>query len=503
MPIMINTLLKAADLSTADVRLLRYKDRRAAKGRSSYELLKSCNQLVFCGGPEFLVLGGVKAHDQSRQAVPVPQVVSRHVQTLHPIAVRGGITRRSQISAILVLLALFSAASGWGAPAAQGADLPWLSAKGPNLVDASNRMVVLRGVSLGGWLVEEMWMQPIITLPPPGSDLPVIRDHVSLNKVLGRRLGEPSRRRVQTAMRDAWTNETDFDRIREAGFNHLRLPFLYDLIEEPGGLAWLDRAIAWAGKRSLYVVLDLHGAPGGQSTEHHTGEEGRNQFFKNPADIERAERVWQTIARRYRDRPEVAAYDLLNEPMGAGDLATLYLVQGRLYRAIRAVDTKHVIIIEDGYTGLDHMPVPAVAGWQNVVASCHHYAFNAKSEEGQVKAGQGHVEYMRRHQGRLNCPLYLGEFNQEPHGTPQSLAALAKDLDRHGWSWAIWTYKVVFTGGTRSMWGLYHNPPKADALDPYRDSEDRLISKCRQMRTERLERFPGLIESLSVPSGRK
>jgi glucan 1,3-beta-glucosidase len=251
------------------------------------------------------------------------------------------------------------------------------------------------------------------------------------------------------------------------------------------------------------VVLDLHGAAGGQSADHHTGQEKQNRFFKDPANIARAERVWQTVARRYRDRPVAAAYDLLNEPMGAGDLTTLYLVQGRLYRAIRAVDAKHLVIIEDGYTGLDHMPVPALAGWQNVVASCHHYAFNSKSEEDQLKAGRAHVDYMRRHQGRLGCPLYLGEFNQEPHGTPKSLAALAKDLDAHGWSWALWTYKVVFTGGTRSMWGLYRNPARADALDPYRDSEDRLLAKCRQLRTGGLERIPGLIEALSPPSGRK
>ena len=203
------------------------------------------------------------------------------------------------------------------------------------------------------------------------------------------------------------------------------------------------------------------------------------------------------MARRYRDRPEVAGYDLLNEPMGAADVKSLYAVQTRLYRAVREVDLRHVIIIEDGYTGLDHMPVPAAAGWKNVMASCHHYAFNSKSEQDQLQAGRGHVDYLRRNQQRLRCPLYLGEFNQEPHGTPQSMSALTKDLDAGGWSWAIWTYKVVQSGGTRSMWGLYRNPAPIDPLDPYRDSEEQLVAKCKQMRTERLERCPGLIEALS------
>lgn len=416
---------------------------------------------------------------------------------------------RLRILLVILLLSSAAGARGQAAPAAPaqpgpaGARLPWLSARGAELVDAAGHRVVLRGVSLGGWLVEEMWMQPIVTTPPDGSDLPPVRDHVSLDAVLRRRLGEAGLRRVKAAMRDAWVDESDFDRIREAGFNHVRVPFLYDLLEEPAGLERLDRAIDWANKRGMYVVLDLHGAPGRQSKDHHTGESDRNELFKDPAHVAHTERVWREVARRYRDRPEVAAYDLLNEPMGAPDVKTLYTVQTRLYRAVREVDARHLIIIEDGYTGLDHMPAPADAGWKNVMASCHHYAFNSKSEQDQLQAGRGHVEYMRRWQQKLKCPLYLGEFNQEPHGTPQSMAALTRDMDAAGWSWAIWTYKVAFTKGTRSMWGVYRNPAAMDPLDPYRDSEEQLLAKCKAMRTERLERCPGLAEALSGPGEAK
>jgi hypothetical protein len=401
------------------------------------------------------------------------------------------------------LLVRFTGARAAPAPAAlgearsPGAPLPWLSAKGTDLVDPAGHKVVLRGVSLGGWLVEEMWMQPFVTKPPDGSDLPEIKDHVSLDAVLRHRLGETGLRRVKSACREAWVNESDFDRIKDAGFNHVRVPFLYDLLEEPAGLEWLDRAIDWAGKRGLYVILDLHGAPGRQSKDHHTGEADQDRLFKDPAHVAHTERVWREVARRYRNRPEVAGFDLLNEPMGAPDVKTLYAVQTRLYRAVRGEDARHVIIIEDGYTGLDHMPAPAGAGWKNVMASAHHYAFNSKSQDDQLKAGRDHVDYLRRHQQRLRCPLYLGEFNQEPHGTSQSIGAFTNDLNAGGFSWAIWTYKVAFTRGDRSMWGLYRNPAPMEALDPYRDSEEQLIAKCKQFRTERLERCPGLVEALS------
>jgi hypothetical protein len=343
-----------------------------------------------------------------------------------------------------------------------------------------------------------MWMQPFVTKPPDGSDLPPVRDHVSLDTVLRRRLGDPGLGRVKTAFREAWVNESDFDRIKDAGFNHVRVPFLYDLLEEPDGLQWLDKAVDWAGKRGLYVILDLHGAPGRQSKDHHTGESDRNELFKNPAHVAHTERVWREVAKRYRDRPQVAGYDLLNEPMGAPDVKMLYAVQTRLYRAVREVDARHVIVIEDGYTGLDHMPAPAAAGWKNVMASCHHYAFNSKSEQDQLDAGHRHVEYLKRWQQKLKCPLYLGEFNQEPHGNPQTMAALTRDLEASGYSWAIWTYKVAFTNGDRSMWGVYRNPAGMDPLDPYRDTEEALVAKCKQVRTDRLERCPGLVEALSA-----
>lgn len=382
------------------------------------------------------------------------------------------------------------------APTVLAENPSWLTAKGLDLVDSKDHPVILQGVSLGGWLVEEMWMQPIVTSPPAGSSLPAVLDHASFAAVVQQRLGTDSLQRIRTAFRDAWINESDFDRIHAAGFNSVRLPFLYNLLDEPDGVAWLDRAIDWAGRRGMYVILDLHGAPGGQSRDQHTGHANQNQFFRDRDDIEQTKRLWQLLARRYRDRPEVAAYDMLNEPMGAPNLGTLYLVQDQLYRAIRQVDPRHVIIFEDAYTGLDHMPVPAVVGWTNVMMCCHHYVFQASSKQQQIDAARAHVDYMLRNQKILNCPLYLGEFNQEPYGSPDTLAAFIRDLDGHSWSWTMWTYKIIAAAGTRSMWGIYRNEQAVDPIDPYRDSEQQMIARCRQMASNNLQAYPGLLDAI-------
>ncbi|HLI49967.1 MAG TPA: cellulase family glycosylhydrolase [Chthonomonas sp.] len=375
----------------------------------------------------------------------------------------------------------------------------WLRTLDTQIVDEKGNPVVLQGINLGGWLAEEMWMLPFITKPSSNSNLPPIRDHVSLWNVLQARLGKASKLRLMAAWRDHWITEEDFKRICDIGFNCVRLPFLHDLFEEESNpWTWFDKTIEWAGKYGLYVVLDMHGAPGRQSRDHHTGEEGRNRFFYAPNNIARAERIWQTIAKRYRDRPEIAGYDLLNEPMGAPNTAMIYLAEDRLYRAIRSVDEQHLIFFEDGYTGLDNMPYPNVLGWTNAVFSAHSYQFQAKSAQDHLNALDGLIAHVEQaiYQQR-GVPFYLGEFNLEPYGTPQTLATWVQTLNARHISWSLWTYKVAMRNGDTSMWGLYHNTqPIAQPLDPYRDSEAELIAKMDQVKTANLEENKALTTAL-------
>ena len=295
--------------------------------------------------------------------------------------------------------------------------LPFLHAQGTDLVDAGGHAVTLRGINLGGWLVEEPWMQPFVITPPPGSPWKPIRDHVSLWGTVRKRFGAAGEVRVRTAFRQAWLNESDFERLHAAGFNCVRLPFLAGLADETDGLHWLDQAVSWAGQNGIYVILDLHGAPGGQNDQGHSGQADLNAFFRDPDNAARAAALWTQVARRYRDDPAVAGYDTLNEPTGTPNSDTLYVVQDHLYRAIRAGDPKHVIFIEDGYTGAEWMPFPAPIGWVNVAYSTHYYNFNAKSTADQQKSLDGYLAGTEREARRRQTPFYVGEYGLEPHGT--------------------------------------------------------------------------------------
>ena len=361
-------------------------------------------------------------------------------------------------------------------------------------MDGSGKTVTLRGVNLGGWLVEEPWMQPFVTKPPDGSPYPQIKDHVSLWQTVEKRLGPAAKDRVRAAFRSAWIDESDFDRIKADGFNCVRLPFLSSLLDEPGGYGWLDRAVSWAGARGIYVILDLHGAPGGQSDQGHTGQAGVNRFFKDPDNIKRTAEIWSRLAKRFRGNSAVAGYDLLNEPTGAPNSDTLYLVQDRLYRAVRAEDRDHIVIIEDGYTGLKWMPYPALCDWTNVVLSGHHYNFNAKTDEDQMKGIDSMVADVISQRDKRRTPFYIGEFGLEPHGTIDALKRLVTSFQDNSLSWSLWTYKVMWARGGQSQWSLYSSTKPIDALDPYADSEADLIKKCGQARTANLDEYTDMTQ---------
>jgi aryl-phospho-beta-D-glucosidase BglC (GH1 family) len=363
---------------------------------------------------------------------------------------------------------------------------PWLHTDGPRIVNDTGAPVTLRGVNLGGWLVEEMWMMPFVTRPPEGSNATEIKDHVSLWRTIEQRLGPETMQRMRTRLREAWLTDADFDRLRDNHVNCVRLPFLCDLLDPPDDLfTWLDRAIDACAKRNIYVVLDMHGAPGRQSKDHHTGECDVNRFFFDDANVRKAEQIWAQIASRYKDRPEVAGYDLLNEPMGAPDNDTLYAVQDRLYRAIRAVDEKHLIFIEDGYKGLDQMPDPRTRGWRNTVLSLHSYKFDAQGPQDQYDHIEQATSAIKQWQSNMPVPFYLGEFNT-PHGDAQTLATFISVCDANGWSWTMWCYKIALGRGGPNVWGWVCTRGRVERLDPFRDTEEDWDRKLAQFKTENM-----------------
>jgi endoglucanase len=74
-----------------------------------------------------------------------------------------------------------------------------------------------------------------------------------------------------------------------------------------GALAECDRALSACEKHRIEVLVDLHTPPGGRANG------GVCRMFQEKRYQDKLQEVWGRIARRYKDREAVWAYDLLNE----------------------------------------------------------------------------------------------------------------------------------------------------------------------------------------------
>ena len=350
--------------------------------------------------------------------------------------------------------------------------LTMLKTDGQTIVNAGNEPVLLRGVNIGGWLVQEGWMN--LTNGPCQSES---------FKVLDERFGREVREHLFQVYEDNYLAESDFDNIRGLGMNVVRLPFAWwNILNDDGSLkadafARLDWFVDCCAQRGLYVILDLHAARGSQNNQDNSGEMNGSQLWKNATYQDQMLYLWECVAEHYKGNPVIAAYDLLNEP--GGDFKSTSVTQweyfDRLYEAIRAIDPEHIIMMESCWDPED-LPAPDRYGWENVVYQYHWYKWNADNDYWAQKLNVD-VKLHKTKQVNHPVPGFLGEFTLF-----QSMDAWEYALDAYskaGLGWTIWTYKV--TGN--STWGLYN--VFGEKADIYKDSAEEIERKWRDQGTLR------------------
>lgn len=394
--------------------------------------------------------------------------------------------------------------------------LPRLHSQGAHWADPNNNRVALRGVNLGNWLLLEFWMMGSAMTTNGGA----IGDQCSLEGTLTSRFGFAEKERLMKVFRDSWMTDRDWDRIRALGFNVVRVPFLYSLIENENAPytlrsdAWqyLDSAIAKAEARGMYVILDLHGAVGSQGFEHHSGCAGRNWYWNGgngqPASHyqDRTRWLWQQIAARYRDNNTVAAYGLLNEPWGT-DATTLANNEYFLAQQVRAVDPTHIIILHGHTSGIGAYGNPASRGFSNMAFEMHFYpgffGWRDNDDPTLVQSdwlhcspqGTGDVCAWNSQITSLQTPFLIGEFQPwaEPGRNGGEITRKTFDIySMYGWASTAWSYKTVQqtpqsgNGNTGWPWGLVTNTTGFGNINVSTASAAQIESWFRQFATQGL-----------------
>lgn len=332
-------------------------------------------------------------------------------------------------------------------------------------------IVALRGTNAGGWLVQENWMNP--TNAP---------DQKTAIETLTSRFGADGAWALLNAFADSWWQEEDFDNIKAMGMNVIRLPFTYfEMLDSDWNLksdafARMDWFVNECSERGLYVILDMHGAPGSQNGNHHSGDSSGAKLYNSELYMSRTVFLWQQIADRYKGNQYIAGYDLLNEPVGAvgEDQWDFY---DRLYDAIRNIDSDHAIFIEATWDPAD-LPDPSTYGWENVVYEYHFYEWeNPGSYEYQTSFINSKVEKINA--ANYNVPILIGEFCL--FDNPLSWDYTLNLFNKQGWSWTGWSYKSVDCGN----WAIYNSTRETTPkVNIYTDTYEQIMEKWSNVDTD-------------------
>jgi hypothetical protein len=299
---------------------------------------------------------------------------------------------------------------------------PMLHQDGTRIVDGQGNEVKLRGVNLGGWMFWEGWI----------FGHGILTSQTTILTRLEKAVGIQQTDEFRTGIYESFIAEADIERITGAGFNCVRLPLHRCLFDGDRGWKLLDRFLGWCERHQVYVVLDFHGVPGGQS-KLATADPGdaRHLVWVSEENQKRTVAIWKSIAARYHTRKIIAGYDLVNEPAPPSGEALVSLYQ-RIIPAVRSEDPDHLIILE-GSTFSSDFSMFDKPLCENQAFSFHMYTWFGDDRKKHLAAYQALAQ-------RHNTPLWVGEFGENTYEMIRSTVEMyGRCPEINGW--AFWTWK--------------------------------------------------------------
>ncbi len=334
-------------------------------------------------------------------------------------------------------------------------DKDFLRAENGGFISDCGAPTVLRGINLNDDL---FWYKK--------DDLDESSNTADVFAALEDRFGRYGARQLAQKYNESFITASDIKKISKLGANCVRIPlrykFLFSKENCKGDIDFeqLDYVIQKCKKAGLYVVLDLHSAPGFQNTDSACGKNEESVLFSSTKEGFEARnatvRLWTQIAAHYKDEPAVAAYDLLNRPLNRiaeweGSLDTLHKFYRRLLKAIRNVDEKHIIILEAAGTP-DTLPLPEKFNGENIaygIYSHFHTTFETQALLNGIKQFKD-----------SGIPFIICKLRGE-----ENLASSLEAMNDNGISWLAGDYKG---SGLKSAFLYGGSVPEADlTFDSY------------------------------------
>ncbi|MBB6463309.1 cellulase family glycosylhydrolase [Flammeovirga kamogawensis] len=311
---------------------------------------------------------------------------------------------------------------------------------------------ILRGIGTGNWLIQEGYMMQ--------STSAGVNTHTQFHDKLVETMGQENTDKFYDTWIENHFRKTDLDSMKTWGFNSVRVALHYKWftlpIEEEDTLAngeltntWInkgfevtDSLLSWCAQNEMYLILDMHGAPGGQGKDANISDYDTDlpSLWESENNKKKLENLWIKLADRYKDSPWIAGYDLFNEPnwaftdksspngCGCENNDPIWELHERLINAVRTVDKNHIVFISGNCWGNNYESLSKHSlkdADDNMVITFHKYWNNNNSDvlNGWLK--------MREEYG---LPLWMSESGENSN-TWFSDSIMLYEKNKIGWSW--------------------------------------------------------------------
>ena len=310
----------------------------------------------------------------------------------------------------------------------------FVSVKGKEIIGPDDKPILLKGINLGNWLNPEGYMFKFQN----------VNSFRLIDNTIKELIGADEARKFWKTFRDNYITKEDISFIKSTGLNHIRVPFNFKffLVEDQPeiwleeGFKRLDDVIQWCKEENLYVVLDLHAAPGGQTGDNIDDSWSYPFLLEDEQAQQTTIALWRKLADRYKDEIIVIGYDLLNEPLPhyLENKDVLNPLLEPLYKkittAIREVDKNHIVFL-GGAQWNTNFKMFGKPFDDKLVYTFHKYWMPPVQEQ-----IQDYVDFSNKH----NVPMWMGESGENEDAWIDSFRVL---LETNNIGWCFWPYKKM------------------------------------------------------------
>lgn len=306
--------------------------------------------------------------------------------------------------------------------------------EGANLITPTGEKLFIKGTNLGNWLNPEGYM----------FGFQKTNSGRFINEMFCQLVGPDFTAEFWKAFKDNYVTRKDIEFIASTGANTIRLPFHYKLFTDEDymgltgqqdGFARVDSVINWCRDNNLYVILDMHDAPGGQTGDNIDDSYGYPWLFESETSQQLFCDIWRKIADYYKNEPVILGYDLMNEPIAPyfenmDELnAKLEPLYKRVVKVIREVDNNHIVMIGGAQWNGNFQPFKDSKFDDKLMYTCHRYGGEPTKE-----AIMNFIHF----RDSVNLPMYMGEIG---HNTDEWQAAFCQTMQENNIGYTFWPYK--------------------------------------------------------------